>query len=116
MNELLPSSPMWRIAEQRGDVFDLLCALAGAQLALERLERVANWNLSALDWSEVLRLAEHHGVLTLAARSLIEHCRAERGRGVPPEAERSLRAAYEANLQRNLWFTGELRLILQHFE
>src|SRR5229473_4299455 len=116
MNELLPSSPMSSIAPQREDVFDLLCALAGAQLALERLERVANWNLSALDWSEVLRLAEHHGVLPLAARSLIEHCRAEHGRGLPPEAERSLRSAYEANLRRNLWFTGELARIMQHFE
>jgi hypothetical protein len=116
MNELLPSSPMSSIAPQREDVFDLLCALAGAQLALERRERVANWNLSALDWSEVLRLAEHHGVLPLAARSLIEHCRAEHGRGLPPEAERSLRSAYEANLRRNLWFTGELARIMQHFE
>src|SRR5260370_18784629 len=116
MNELLPSSPMSSIAAQREDVFDLLCALAGAQLALERLERVANWNLSALDWREGLRLAEHDGVLPLAARSLIEHCRAERGRGLPPEAERSLRSAYEANLRRNLWFTGELARIMQHFE
>ena len=37
----------------------LLCALAGAELAPERIERIANWNLSVLDWREVLRLAEH---------------------------------------------------------
>src|SRR5260370_21635095 len=111
MNELLPSAPMSSIATEREDVFDLLCALAGAQLALERRERVANWNCSALDWSEVLRLAEHHGVLPLAARNLIEH-----GRGLPPEIERSLRSAYEATLRRNLWFTAELARIMQHFE
>src|SRR5713101_5112913 len=116
MNELLPSSPMSSIAPQREDVFDLLCALAGAQLALERRERVANWNLSALDWSKFLQSPEYHGVLPLVARNLIEHGRAEHGRGLPPEVERSLRSAYDANLRRNLWFTAELARIMQHFE
>jgi hypothetical protein len=96
---------------QREDEFDLLCALTGAELSPERIERIANWNLSALDWSEVLRLAEHHGVLPLAARSLIEHAR-----GLPPEVERSLRSAFEANLRRSLWFTAELARIMQHFD
>ncbi len=97
-------------------MFEFLCALAGAELAPERIERIANWNLSALDWSEVLRLAEHHGVLPLVARNLIEHGRAEHGRGLPPEIERSLRSAYEANLRRSMWFTAELARIMQHFE
>jgi hypothetical protein len=92
-------------------VFEFLCALAGAELAPERIERIANWNLSALDWEEVLRLAEHHGVLPLAARNLIEH-----GRGLPQGIERSLRSAYETNLRRSLWFTAELARIMQHFE
>jgi hypothetical protein len=105
------SDSMSSTTPQREDGFDLLCALAGAELAPERIERIANWNLSALDWSEILRLAEHHGVLPLAARNLIEH-----GRGLPPEIERSLRSAYEANLRRNLWFTAELARIMQHFE
>src|ERR1019366_4101270 len=61
--------------------------------------------------SEVLRLAEHHGVLPLAARNLIEHAR-----GLPPEVERTLRSAYDANLRRSLWFTAELARIMQHFE
>jgi hypothetical protein len=56
-----------------------LCALASAERAPERIERIANWNLLALDWREVFRLAEHHGVLPLVARSLTEH-----GRGLPP--------------------------------
>jgi len=111
MTEPLPTSPAWSAALQREDAFALLCALAGAELPPERIERIANWNLSALNWSEVLRLAEHHGVLPLAARNLIEH-----GRGLAPEIERSLRSAYEANLRRSLWFTAELARIMQHFE
>ena len=99
-------------------VFDLLCvcALAGAELAPERIERIANSNLSALDWSEFLRLAEHHGIVPLAAHNLIEHGRAEQGRGLPPEIERSLRSAYEANLRRSMWFAAELARIMQHID
>jgi putative nucleotidyltransferase-like protein len=100
--------------------FELLCALGSAELSPERRERIANWNLSGLDWSEVLRLAEYHGVLPLVARNLIELClesgRVENGRGLPPEVERSLRSAYEANARRSLWFTAELARIMQHFE
>lgn len=77
----------------------------------ERRERIANWNLSALDWSEVLRQAEYHGVLPLAARNLIEHAR-----GLTPEVERSLRSGYETNLRRSLWFAAELARIMKHFE
>ena len=92
-------------------MFEFLCALAGAELAPERIERIANWNLSALDWSEFLRLAEHHGVLPLVARNLIEH-----GRGLPPEIERSLKSAYDVNLRRSMLFTAELARIMQYFE
>jgi hypothetical protein len=92
--------------------FELLCVCAstGAELAPERIERIANWNLAVLDWSEVLRLAEHHGVLQLAARNLIEHAR-----GLPAEVERTLRSAYQANLRSSLWFAAELARIMQHF-
>jgi len=91
--------------------FELLCALASVELSPERRERVANWNLSAVDWSEVIRLAEHHGVFPLAARNLIEL-----GGGLSAEVERSLRSAYEENLRRSLWFAAELARIMQHFE
>jgi len=96
--------------------FELLCALASEELSPERRERVANWNLSAVDWSEVIRLAEHHGVFPLAARNLIELGRVKDGRGLPLEIERSLRSAYEENLRRSLWFAAELARIMQHFE
>jgi len=93
------------------DEFELLCELTGVELAPERVGRIANWNLSAVNWSEFLRLAEHHGVLPLAARNLSEHAR-----GLPPEIEQALRTAYEANLRRSLWFSAELSRIMQHFE
>jgi hypothetical protein len=111
MTEISPSFPISSAAPQRADEFHLLCALAGAELAPKQIEGIANWNLSTLDWSEFLRLAERHGVLPLAARNLIEHARE-----LPPEIERSLRSAYEANLRRSLWFTAELARIMQHFE
>ncbi len=111
MTELLFPSPASSTVPQRADEFEFLCALAAAELAPERIERIANWNRAALDWSEVLRLAEHHGVLPLAARNLIEHAR-----GLPAEVERTLRSAYETNLRRSLWFTVELARIMQHFE
>jgi len=111
MTELLLSSPASSSASQRADEFEFVCSLVGAELAPERIERIANWNRSALDWSEVLRLAEHHGVLPLAARNLIEHAR-----GLPAEFERTLRSAYQTNLRSSLWFTVELTRIMQQFE
>ncbi len=111
MTEPLPASPEPSTASQSAGEFELLCALAGAELGPERLERIANWNFSALDWNEVLRLAGHHGILPLVARNLTQH-----GLGLPPEIERALRSAYEVNLRRSLWFTAELARIMRHFE
>ncbi len=112
---LLRTSPASSTSLQRGDAFEFVSALAGAELASERIARIANWNFSKLDWSEVFRLAAHHGVLPLAARNLIEHGWVNNGRGLPLEIERSLRSAYDANLRRSLWFTAELARIMQHF-
>ncbi|MBZ5666647.1 MAG: nucleotidyltransferase family protein [Acidobacteriia bacterium] len=95
----------------REDEFDLLCALAGANLSSEQIDCIAHWNRATLDWGELLRLAEHHGVLPLAARNLIKHAL-----GLPSEVEHSLRSAYDVNLRRSLWFSAELARIMQHFE
>jgi hypothetical protein len=111
MIESLPSSSELRTALQRRDEFELLCALVGTELPPDGIERIANSDLSAVDWTGFLRLAEFHGVLPLAARNLVEHYR-----GFSPDVERSLRSAYDANLARSLWFTAELARILQHFE
>jgi Uncharacterised nucleotidyltransferase len=116
MTDPLPPSSMSSTTLKTEEGFDLLCALASAGLSPERRARIANWDLSALDWSEVLRLAEYHGVVPLAARNLIELGRVKDGGGLPPEVERSLRSAYEANLRRSLWFAAELARIMEHFE
>ena len=103
--------PQKTVPQSEGE-FDLLCALASADLdAEERIQRIATWDLSSVDWSEFLRLAEHHGVLPLAARHLIDHAR-----GLPPEIQRVLRSGYEANLRRSLWFTAQLAHIMEHFQ
>jgi hypothetical protein len=91
--------------------FDLVCACAGVKLAPERASRIANWKESAPDWSEFFRIAEHHGVLALAARNLSAHAR-----GLPREIEQGLRSGYEENIRRNLRFAGELARIAEHFE
>ena len=111
MTEISPQSSASHAAPLRADEFALMCGLAGVELSSERIERIANWNLSALDWTEFLRLAEQHGVLPLAARNLMEYAR-----GLPPEVERALRSAYETNLWRSLRFTAELARIMQRFE
>jgi Uncharacterised nucleotidyltransferase len=116
MPVLLPSTRAPDPRLQKEDEFEFLCVLASANLSAERRARIANWNLPAIDWSKFVDLAEHHGVLPLAAPNLIELLCVESVRGLPPEIERSLRSAYEANLRRGLWFSAELARIMRHFE
>ena len=87
------------------------CATANPNPNQIALIREGNWSNSAIAWPDFLRLAEHHGVLPLAARNLTLHAR-----GLPPETAQSLHAAYEENLRRNLWFAAELTRIVRHFE
>ncbi len=91
--------------------FDFLCACAGVDLSSERIDRVKNWNEYKLNWDELLRLAEHHGVLPLVARNLIAHAP-----GLPPVIEQLLRSAFDENVRRNLWFASELVRIADQFE
>jgi hypothetical protein len=110
MTELLHQPPRSSTPSQSdNEEFYLLCALTSATLAPEARHRIENWNFSKLDWAEFLRLAEHHGVLLIAARNLIEHAR-----GLPPEIKLSLRSAYDANLRRSLVFTAEFTRIVRH--
>lgn len=85
--------------------------MAATPLSPEQSQRIAGWNFSTVDWSELLSLAAHHGVVPLIARNLLEH--ASR---LPPEIDRSLRSAYEANVKRSLWFAAELGRIVRHFD
>jgi hypothetical protein len=104
---VLSVPPRWEGSSQE---FDLLCACSGVELSPERIGRLAKCGEFELDWDELLRRAEHHGVAPLLARNLRAH-----GRGVPANVEQSLRSGFEANLRRNLWFASEAIRILQHF-
>ncbi len=88
-----------------------MCACAGLELSPQRIARIADWSHSELDWSELLRLVEHHGVLPLVARNLSAYAH-----GIPSEVEQSLRSAFDANVRRNLWFASELVRIANHFD
>jgi hypothetical protein len=96
--------------KNRGDAFSLLCACGGANLDEARIRVLANWSFDGFDWDDLLGLAEHHGVLSMAARNLTAHVRS-----LPPKIDQRLRTAYAANLRRNLWFAAELARIVQHF-
>ena len=54
------------------DPFAILCLLAKAKPGSEQTEEIASWDQSALDWNEIIRLAEYHGVLSFIARNLID--------------------------------------------
>jgi len=102
-------SPALSVPSEGGEGFDLLCACATSQPSQAQIARIANWDRTAVDWPDFLGLAEHHGVLPLAARNLGQHAV-----GIPLDVERSLQSAYHSNLRRSLWFAAELARILQH--
>jgi len=111
MTELLPLSPALHAASHSPSEFEVLCALSVTDPAAGQLEFIANLDLSTLQWPDLIRAAESHGVLPLVARNLVEHRRDLSG-----ELLRELRAAYETNLKRNLRFAAELDRIAQHLQ
>jgi hypothetical protein len=66
---------------------------------------------NAIDWTQVIRLAEHHGVSPLVYQAL-RTCSA----AVPPATFDELRNRYEHNVRQNLRFTAELFRILDCLE
>ncbi len=112
----LPLTPSTRPQSPGNNEFEFLCTLATTNLSPDRRARIANWNLSSLDWPKFISQAEHHGVLPLAARNLLEIDSAAPVRRLPADIASQLQSAYDANLRRNLWFASEMLRILQHFE
>jgi len=110
MPDALLSSPAAVGPPKREDGFELLCACAASHPNLEQITRIANCNWANFDWDGFCGLAEHHGVLPLAAYNLTQHACS-----LPAEARQSLQSLYDNNLQRNLWFAAELARILNHF-
>lgn len=93
---------------QGSEVFEFLRQLVTVDPSPERIQRIAQSSRSDVDWSELQRSAEFHGVLPLVARNLIEH-----GTQLPTGVEQSFRSAYESNLQKNLRFSAELGRIVK---
>lgn len=112
----LPPIPNARLQNLSNKEFEFLCTLAATNLSPLRRARIVDWNLSSLDWQKFISQAEHHGVLPLAARNLLEIDSAAPTPRLPKEITRELQSAYDANLRRNLWFASEMLRILQHFE
>jgi hypothetical protein len=92
--------------------FDLLCAYAGVSSSSAGAARLAASSESAINLAEFLRMAEHHGVLPLVARNLLDGERCM----LPSDFLRSLRPSFEENVRRSLWFASELVRIADHFD
>jgi len=86
-----------------------LCACVGVTLSPEAIAYIAGATERGVDWHELFRLAEEHGVLPLVARNLGAHAR-----GLPTVIEQQFRSAYEANVRRNLRFASELGRITDY--
>jgi hypothetical protein len=95
----------------RPEVELLLCS-ARRDLDARAAERMRALLGSALDWNYLLRTARSHGLTPLVFR----HLNAVGSQGVPPPVLQQLRAAFQENARRNLFLTGELLNLLQHFE
>ena len=113
---MTPSQPpVALVASPRPDnfphEFSFLCACSAVALTPDRIARIARWNDSAIDWNEFLRLAEHHGVLPLAARNLRAHAH-----NLPANVTQRLASAFDVNVRRNLWFASELARIAYQFD
>jgi hypothetical protein len=109
MTEALLSPPS-SVSQNRGSGFELLCACSTSKPTYEQITKISTRHYADFDAEEFLRQAEHHGVVALAARNLIEHASA-----LPPAIRQSLAARYAANLRRNLWFAAELLHVIKHF-
>ena len=105
----LLSPPPSTVASNQAGAFALLCACCAVRPDPKQSAQIAGWPSDNFNWQEFLRQAEHHGVLALAARNLLDHAPS-----LPPEIQRTLESAYAANFRRGLWFAAELKRIAQH--
>jgi len=87
---------------------ELLAACATTHLSEHRTQSIRQLLGQELDWQELLRLAEFHGLVPLLHHTLA----GEFSPSVPPEGLDPLRRADEQNTKRSLWLTRELLEIL----
>lgn len=102
-------SPPPTVSPNRASGFELLCACSAAHPTPAQAARIATCQFADFDWQEFLSQAEHHGVLALAARNLLNHAP-----DLPPQIKTSLESDYTTNLRRGLWFASELLRITRH--
>jgi hypothetical protein len=91
--------------------FDLLCKSAAIEIDPELQAQIASCHDTITNWPQLIRLADHHGVLPLVARNLLLY-----SPNLPRQIAESLKSAYETNARRNLWFAAELARVADHFE
>jgi hypothetical protein len=101
---------MPRIANPSENEFKLLCLLSRSALSTVQKTSLRRLDFATIDGKELMRQAEHHGVLSFVARNLLEYAD-----GLPPEIAVALQSAYKQNLRRSLWFGTELARIVRHF-
>ncbi len=91
--------------------FKILCRLSRTVFTAEEITAVSSCSFDGTDWKKIIQLAEHHGVLPLVARNLIEY-----SKRLPPAIESELQEAHRVSLIRGLWFSSELVSIMRRFE
>ncbi len=102
-------TPAPTVSPSRGHEFELLCACSAAHPTPAQVARIANCHFADFDWEDFLRQAEHHGVLALAARNVLDHAP-----DLPPQIRTTLESAYSTSFRRGLWFASELMRITHH--
>src|SRR4051794_9536559 len=90
--------------------FQFLVDCAKARPWAETIRRRVH--ADAIDWANVLELAEQHGVRPLLRRTLKSSCWAV----VPESAKVELERSYRSNAQKNLLLTAELLRVVDAFE
>jgi hypothetical protein len=94
-----------------GPEFDLLLACCADLSDRVRSERTDEILRLQVNWSRLIDLAEHHGVIPQLYRRL-----STAGGAVPPASLEAIRQHYETNARQALWLTRELLRILEHLE
>ena len=91
--------------------FELILAASSCRPDKELSARISTLLAYELDWSNVISLATHHGVIPILYTKLAAYS-AE----IPPEAFRLLTAKFESNTRQALWLTSLLGKVLDALE
>jgi putative nucleotidyltransferase-like protein len=88
--------------------FDLVAACCAGPVHAGRIRKLVS---ATLDWQRMLCLVDHHRVVpqVYAALATLQH-------DVPADQFAALRARYQENARKTLWFTAELQHVTSHLE